>query len=90
MVEKEVAQLKFPKIYLITNELELTVFQELISGKPGMVAAGTFLKHGHVYTNSSCYFQDRKHYLNLAYESLRLVQNPGVNKLPVSVDKQPV
>ena len=66
MVEKKVAQLKFPEIYLITNELELTVCQELISGNPGMVAAGTFFKHGHVYTNSSCYLQDRQHYLNLA------------------------
>ena len=65
MVEKKVTQLKFPEIYLVANELELIVFQELISGKPGMVAAGTFFKHGHVYTNSSCYFQDRKHYLNL-------------------------
>jgi hypothetical protein len=44
MVEKKVAQLKFPEIYLITNKLELTVFQELISEKPGMVAAGTFFK----------------------------------------------
>jgi hypothetical protein len=54
MVEKKVTQLKLPEIYLITNELELTVCQELISGNPGMVAAGTFFKHGHVYTNSSC------------------------------------
>jgi hypothetical protein len=31
MVEKKATQLKFPEIYLITNEFELTVFQELIS-----------------------------------------------------------
>jgi hypothetical protein len=45
MVEKKVTQLKLPEINLITNKLELTFFQELISGKPGIVAACTFFKH---------------------------------------------
>jgi hypothetical protein len=54
MVEKEIAQFKITEINLIANEIKLIVSQEFFSGKPGIIAAGTFFKHRHVYTISSC------------------------------------
>jgi hypothetical protein len=45
MVKKEITQFKISEINLIANEVEPTVCQEFFAGKPGIIAASTFLEY---------------------------------------------
>jgi hypothetical protein len=45
MVEKEVAQFKITEINLVANEIELTVFQKIFAGIPGIFTASAFFKN---------------------------------------------
>ena len=51
MVEEEEAQHKVTKINLITDKIDVAVFQKLIPGEPGCFAAGTRFKYIHGFTN---------------------------------------